>query len=122
MPLQALSPITDLEDLRGVQIVAKDVNGNVTAAFQPTVTVDQPAAVVIQNFQSKDSINATFTFDVSGRAPSTGPVTITLKGNAVNNDATTAFETQVTITVSIDPSQPGPATHFVVTDGTVVLR
>lgn len=113
-----LGTITNLQKMVGIAITPKDANEHAVANFnQPNITVDQTAALSVANvIQAADGKSATF--DVIGHAPSSGPVTINIQGQQGNFQP--HYSTQAQITVILDPSLPGPPTHFDVAPGSVV--
>lgn len=115
-----LGTITNLQTMTAAKFVAQDANGHVVPSFNGiTLTSDQPNAIQIKNVtQTSDSpAGSTFTADIKGLAPSSGPVTITAVGQQGNFQPT--FTTTFTITVVMDPSLPGPPVAWVATAGGV---
>lgn len=101
---QDLGSISNLEKQTGVKLVAKDANGNIVPlpnAQVPIPAFSQQQVVSVANMIATDDLpaNSTFTCDViGGPNPSVGPVTVT---------------------ITLDPSIPGPATQLVVTPGVI---
>ena len=56
-----------------------------------------------------------FTFDLTGVAPSVGPVTLSIVGSQGNFQPT--FTTTAQITVTLDPTTPGVPVQWAVTPG-----
>ena len=123
MALQNLGSITNLQKMTGVLLQTQDANGNPVSlpGGLPQLSVDQSQSASIQNFAQvagATPANSQFTCDiVGGPNPSTGPVTITIQTHLANGDA--GFSQQMQITVTEDPSIPGPASQFVVTPGSI---
>jgi hypothetical protein len=121
---QDLGSITNLETMTGVEFVAEDGNGHIVPSFNGlTLTADQASCVEFDNLVAvaatdTNPAGSTFKVDIKGKAVSTGPVTITAKGQQGNFQP--VFTTPVTIEVTLDPSLPGPPTNWVVTPGTIV--
>jgi hypothetical protein len=125
MALQNLGSITNLQKMTGVLLKCEDINGNVVALpSAPDPIVDQQQSASIANVtkvpnQSPDG--SQYTFDVvGGPNPSNGPVTITVQTHQANGDA--GFSQQMQITITEDPSIPGPPAQFVVTPGTIAAQ
>lgn len=121
--MQDLGTITNLEKMVGIKLVSKDANGNVVPLPNGQVPVpafDQQQVVSIANMVATSDLpaNSTFTCDaIGGPNPSTGPVTIEFQTH--NANGTQGYTENVTITIALDPSIPGPSTQLVVTPGTV---
>lgn len=120
---QDLGSISNLEKQTGVKLVAKDANGNIVPlpnAQVPIPAFSQQQVVSVANMIATDDLpaNSTFTCDViGGPNPSVGPVTINFQTH--NANGTQGFTEPVTVTITLDPSIPGPATQLVVTPGVI---
>jgi hypothetical protein len=118
-----LTSITNLQTLTGVVAQGQDSTGKPNTFFDIAFTVDQENAAQINNFifvQNTTPPNDSISFDVQGKAPSTGMVNITVTWNEVEGDATTAQSAVFQIPVTEDPSLPGPVTQLDLTSpGTV---
>lgn len=119
-----LGSILNTQKLVGVTLNPKDANGNIVANFnQPQVTVDQSANVSVGNIaQSADG--KTITFDLIGKNPTVdaggvaNSAVITVTGQQGNFQP--HYSSTFTLAVTLDPSLPGPPTHFdMVSPGTV---
>lgn len=118
-----LGTITTKQKITGNALVTRDANNNQVAlpSGDPIPAFDQQGIVEVQNLVSDPNAtpaHSRFTFDVLALGtPSNGPMTIQMQTHQANGNA--GFIDPVTITVTLDPSTPGPATHFDVTPGTV---
>ena len=120
MSLQSLGTINTSQKMVGVTLAGQDANGNPVPYFNTAINVDS-GVVSIQNIAIVPSSNPpVVSFDVV--AASVGLATITVQANAVSNDNSTQFSQQVTVTVVQNPNVPGPATHFIITPGSIVSQ
>ena len=120
-----LGSITNLQTMQGILLNITDGHTppNAVALTQaPNIIVDQNSALAIKNVKPVSGATppmSAFTFDAVGVAPSSGAVNITAQTLQPNGDA--GFSGLMQLTVTLDPSTPGPASEMVVTVGTIIV-
>ena len=120
-----LGSITNLQTMQGIILTITDGKtppNQVALPAAPNPVVDQGSALQIKNVKAVAGATppmSQFTFDATGIAPSNGPVNITAQTQQANGDA--GFSGQLQLTVTLDPSTPGPASEMVVTVGTIIV-
>lgn len=104
--------------MTGLKLVAKDDNGNPVVPLNGLVlSADQQAVTFANQQPSPDApAGSTFTVDLIGASPSNGLVNIVAAGQQANGGQ---FNSSATITVTLDPSIPGPPTHWDFTPGSI---